>query len=112
MTSLTVGHLFSAPPSSRGPMAWRRCQTLKRLSAFGKFLGVIIDQGFGVQQQSFFSQTKSQKESTLYSVCCAGLCGTFLGAKPEAKVLADVPNDDSSELNCLDQLIFWFWDII
>lgn len=54
MTSLTVGHLFSAPPSSRGPMAWRRCQTLKRLSAFGKFLGVIIDQGFGVQQQSFF----------------------------------------------------------
>lgn len=41
-----------------------------------------------------------------YSVC-AGLFGTFLGAKPEAKVLADVPNDDSSELNCLDQLNFF-----
>lgn len=47
MTSLTVGHLFSVLPFSRGPMASRPCQPLKRASAFGKLLDVII-QGFGI----------------------------------------------------------------
>lgn len=77
-----------------------------------QFDGAVPNKQLIVNSNHFFADKISKRKYVIYSVCRAGLFGTFLGAKPEAKVLADVPNDDSSELHCLDQLIFWFWDII
>ena len=99
-------------------MASTRCQTLKHASVFGKRLDLIIEQGFGhllkqcptnswsCQSSQCLFESKSQKSGCV----CAGLVGTFLGAKLEAKVLADMPNDDSSALNCVDRLIFYYGD--